>query len=303
MKEEFEDFIKKKKSELRKTKDSDFTSMAVNAPEPTLRMYNEMTKFLSKKHEMDVMEIDSAVMSYGMDALEKLIQKKGAEYAKNLMNEVIDANNRGDLKRVHELIDQMNKDINEEEYIRKGENDKDLLFEDFLKVNEEKLIKKFDSFKDEDFKVIKARNPENPEEIIEFDLHKSQIEEMERNAADVGIPFEEFVFMTVIKCKELSENISAEEKNEIKEFLNRQINKIEDSAKKDVQDTLEKISLRQLKKKLMELHKIPRKRLDKMEKSWRKEFKEEELSPQYRSDDMYVKIKFASMLKSGIQIS
>lgn len=298
MEEEFEEFLKKKKPELRKMKDSDFVSTQISAPEPTIRSFKEMTKFLSKTHQMDVMEIDSAIMSYGMEALEKLIQKKGPEYAKNLMEEVISTNDKGDFKKVHELIDQMKKDINDEDYIRKGENGKNLSFEEFIKINEQKLTKKFDSFKDEDFKVIKARNPENPEEIIELDFHKSQIDDMRRNAVDLGIPFEEFAFLTVLKCKEVSENTSAEEKNEIKEFLNRHFKMIENNAKKDLQDTLEKISLEQLKEKLIELHKISRKKLDKMEKSWKKEFKEKELSSQYRSENMYIKIKFASMLKS-----
>lgn len=299
MEEEFEEFLKKKKSELRKMKDSDFVSTPVNAPEPMIRSFKETTNFLSNRHQMDIMEIDSVIMSYGIDALEKLIQKKGAEYAKNLMEEIIDTNNRRDFKKVHELLDQMKKDINDEDYIGR-KNGKDLSFEEFIKINEEKLTKKFDSFKDEDFKVVKARNPENHEQIIELDLHENQIEEMRRNAAGIGLPFEEFVFLTVMKCKEVSEKTSAEEKDEIKKFLNRQIKMLEYNAKNDVQDTLEKISLEQLKEKLMELHKISRKKLDKMEKFWKKEFKEKELLSQYRSDDMYVKIKFASMLKSGI---
>lgn len=109
---ELEEFLKKRKQELRKMKDSDF-KIPLNMSGPKEKEFNDMIDRLSKRHQMDVMEVTMGVIEFGMDALQKLIRKKGYLYAKNMIKDCIDADRKGDFKRIEEIMVQIRKDISE----------------------------------------------------------------------------------------------------------------------------------------------------------------------------------------------
>lgn len=91
---------------------------------------------------------------------------------------------------------------------------------------------------------------------------------------------------------EASEIIPNEEKQNIREFLKRQMARIKNNVNKMLLDSLENITVMQLKDKIQQLYSIPIKEFDKMGHLWREEFKKSD----YKDEDTYVKIKLASLL-------
>lgn len=301
---EFGMYLDKKKAELRKLKDSDFVSTQIDVSPIMAGVINKSMDIISKKHEMDIMEVGSASMSYGLEALEKIIENKGEEYAKSIIQDMMDANAKGDFKRMLEIADQMKIDAEEksstEEKIRnviKDEDDKGISLGQYVKKYGDKLKKEFESLKKEDFTIIKARNPENPEDIIELDLHKTHIEELKMMGSELDISFEEVAYMVTMSAMEASEDVPIELKQEIRKFLDRQNKRISDNVHKELEYSLEKITVRQLKDILRKFHSIPMIKLDTLERSLRKEFNAKKLSGQYKDIETYVKIKLASIVQ------
>lgn len=301
---EFGTYLDKKKVELRKLKDSDFVATHVDVSPTIAGVINKSMDMISKNHEMDIMEVGAASMSYGLDALEKIIKNKGEEYAKSIIQDMMDANAKGDFKRMLEIADQMKIDAEEksntEERIRnviKDEDDKGISLEQYVKKYGHMLKKEFESIKEEDFTIIKARNPENPEDIIELDLHKTHIEELKMMGSELDMSFEEVAYMVTMCTMEASEDVPIELKQEIRKFLDRQNKRISDNVHRELEYALENITVGQLKDILRKFHSIPMIKLDTMERSLRKEFNTNKLSGQYKDIETYVKIKLASIIQ------
>lgn len=301
---EFGTYLDKKKVELRKLKDSDFVATHVDVSPTIAGVINKSMDIISKNHEMDIMEVGAASMSYGLEALEKIIKNKGEEYAKSIIQDMMDANAKGDFKRMLEIADQMKIDAEEksntEERIRnviKDEDDKDISLEQYVKKYGDRLKKEFESIKEEDFTIIKARNPENPKDIIELYLHKTHIEELKMMGSELDMSFEEVAYMVTMSTMEASEDVPIELKQEIRKFLDRQNKRISDNVHKELGYALENITVGQLKDILRKFHSIPMIKLDTMERSLRKEFNTNKLSGQYKDIETYVKIKLASIMQ------
>ncbi len=168
-------------------------------------------------------------------------------------------------------------------------------FEQYLEKNKELLREESKNLKKEDFIKVKARNPEYPKQVLEQDIHKSQYEEFRKLSIEFEIPLEEMVFVTLMYTLERSEITPIDVKKDIRSFLDRQMLKIKNNVNNMLTDSLKKITITQLKNKLNEKLSIPIKKLDAMEHSWREEFKK--VKSEYRDEDIYVKVKLASMLK------
>ena len=179
----------------------------------------------------------------------------------------------------------------DEAKIKKG-----ISLEKYEEENKELLMKEFASLNKEDFIKVEARNPEDPNEIIELTLHKDQVEQIEEYSIEFNIPKEEMAYIIVANGIQSSENITVEERQQLKGFLNRQMKRIENLLKDKISDDLKGISIRRIKNQLIELYSIPMRELDINENSWRKQFKKENSG--YKDVDTFVKVNFVSMLKS-----
>ena len=295
--DEFEIYLDKKKVEMRNLKDSDFVTTSFNVPSPIANAIDREIDALSKRHNMDTMEVSAAVISNGLETIEKIIVNKGEEYAKNLMQTLLDASEKGDIKKVGETISQMRIDAEGNiGNVGKDEHDEDMPLEDYIKRRLDMLDTSSEIYKDEDFILINARNPEDPEDIIVCYPHRTQIEVLSIMSEELGLPVEELLFMTIMRAKEADGNASIESKQEIRKFLDRQNKRMHDDAQKELEIMMKGITIEQMKNKLRELHSFPMIKLDAMERSWRKEFKANKSPDEHKDIEIYVKTKFASML-------
>lgn len=113
----FEEYLEKKKPELRKLKDSDFIPIEVDVPEPMVDMMDaiEMQKdILSKEYGVDRQDIDVATLQYGNDMITRIINNKGLEYTKELTEKLLKANKKGDMRAISKLVRQMTIDAGDE---------------------------------------------------------------------------------------------------------------------------------------------------------------------------------------------
>lgn len=170
----------------------------------------------------------------------------------------------------------------------------DASFEQYIEKNKELLTKKYKNLKEEDFVIIKARNPENSKQIIESYFLKYQYERFKKDSKEIGMPIEELAFIALMSTLETSEIVPEEEKRKIRSFIDRQMIIIKNNTNKMLIRTLENITIRQFKDKISEVHQISMKELNNMEYKWREEFKKEKSD--YKDVDMYIKIKLVSLL-------
>lgn len=295
----FDKYLGKKKAELRKLKDSDFVTTSFDIPSPIVKAINREMDVLSKRHEMDTMEVSAASVSHGLEAIEKITENNGEGYTKNILLELSDAIEKGDVKKIAMITNQMEIDAECKTDLRQNEDDEDLSLEQYIRKYHDRLEK--ESYKEEDFILINARNPEDPEDIIELHPHKTQVEEFKAMSSDLDIPVEELAFITFMCAIEQLEETPLESKQEIKSLLDRQAKRIHDNLYKKTRNILEEITIGELKNKLKELYSIPTHKLDAIERSWKKEFRTNKLSGQYEDIETYVKMKFVSMLKNGTE--
>lgn len=171
----------------------------------------------------------------------------------------------------------------------------EISFEQYIEKNKELLEEEFKNLKEEDFIIVKARNPEFPKQVIEQHIHKSQYQRYQQLSLEYEIPLEEMVFITLMYTLEASEITPIDTKKEIRELLDRQKTRIRNNVNKMLSDSVKKITITQLKNKLNDKLSIPIIRLDSMEHSWREEFKK--VKSEYKDEEIYVKVKLASMLK------
>jgi hypothetical protein len=94
---------------------------------------------------------------------------------------------------------------------------------------------------------------------------------------------------------ESSEIVPVEERQKIRQFLDRQVVRIKNNVHRNMICTVKNITIKQFKDKLNKLNSIPMQKLDFMESSWREQFKTCKSSI-YKDEDIYVKIKFAELL-------
>ena len=170
----------------------------------------------------------------------------------------------------------------------------DISIEQYIEKNKELLTKKYKNLKEEDFVLIKARNPENSKQIIESNFLKYQYERFKKDSKEFGIPIEELAFITLISTLERSEIIPEEEKRKMKAFVDRQTTRIKNNVDNMLIGTLENITIKQFKDKINEVRSISMKELNNMEYKWREELKNEKSD--YKDVDTYIKIKLASFL-------
>jgi len=170
----------------------------------------------------------------------------------------------------------------------------ELSFEQYIEKNKELLKEEFKNLKKEDFIIVKARNPESPEQVLEQYVHKSQYQRYQQLSIEFEIPLEEMIFITLMYTLEGSEITPIDIKKEIRKFLDRQMIRIKNNANKMLLDSLKKITITQLKNKLNDKLSIPIRKLDYMEYSWRDEFKK--VKSEYKDEEIYIKVKLASML-------
>lgn len=167
-------------------------------------------------------------------------------------------------------------------------------FDQYIEKNKESL-QEFKNLKKEDFISVNARNPEFPEQVLEQSIHKSQYQRYQQLSTDLRVPIEEIVFITLMYTLEGSEITPIDVKKEIREFLDRQMVRIKNNISNMLLESLKDVTIVQLKNKLNERLSIPIQKLDSMERSWRKEFKD--VKSEYTDEDVYIKVKLASMLK------
>lgn len=167
-------------------------------------------------------------------------------------------------------------------------------FEQYIEKNKESL-QESKNLKKEDFIIVNARNPEFPEQVLEWSIHKSQYQRYQQLSTDLMVPIEEIVFITLMYTLEGSEITPIDVKKEIREFLDRQMVRIKNAVGNILLESLKDVTIVQLKNKLNERLSIPIQKLDSMERSWRKEFKDAKSG--YTDEDIYIKLKLASMLK------
>jgi hypothetical protein len=312
--DDFEKYLEEKKAELRKLKDSDFVETSFYAHPKIVDKIDRAMDILAKRHEMDTVEVGAAAISSGLETLEKIIKNKGEEYTLNLILELSAANDRGDIKKIAELTDKMRIDaegkednIRKNEYKDKEDKEKEnenkdkckdnISFEQFVRENESLLDESFDYSKGEDFELIIARNPEDPEDTMELYPHKTQVEQLKIMSVSLGVPIEELAYRMILYAVEGSENTPIEIKQEIRKSIERQDRKIRDNIHNELESTFGGISTWQIKNMLQDLHHLPMNKLDNMERSWRKEYKTDKLDNQYKDVEMYIKVKFLYMLK------
>ena len=132
----------------------------------------------------------------------------------------------------------------------------DISIEQYIEKNKELLTKKYKNLKEEDFVLIKARNPENSKQIIESNFLKYQYERFKKDSKEFGIPIEELAFITLMSTLERSGIVPEEEKRKIRTFIDRQMNIIKNNVNKILVETLENITIVQFKNKIKEVHSI-----------------------------------------------
>lgn len=174
-------------------------------------------------------------------------------------------------------------------------NTEEISFEQYIEKNKESLFKEFKNLSDEDFILIRARNPEDPKQVVEWNLHKYQYERLHNDSIELRVPEEELVFISLMYTLEASEMVSVEEKQKIRMFLDRQMKRIKNNVNKILVENIKNVTIMQLQIKLNQLKSIPMERLNNMEKLWREQFKKDKISD-YKDEDVYVKIKFAELL-------
>lgn len=171
-------------------------------------------------------------------------------------------------------------------------------FEQYVNDNKDILSKELENLDKEDLEdaiAIKARNPENPSQILEWRFFKNHYEKLKIDSIELGIPKEELAFIIIMYTLEASEITPIEEKQKIRQFLDRQMTRIKNNVDKNMVSIITSITIKQFKDKLNRLNSIPMQKLDLMESSWREQFKSCKSSV-YRDEDIYVKIKFAELL-------
>lgn len=170
----------------------------------------------------------------------------------------------------------------------------EISFEQYIEKNKDLLFKKYKNLKEEDFVLIKTRNPENSKQIIESNFLKFQYERLKKDSNEFKIPIEELAFIVLMITLEKSEVVPEEEKRKIRAFIGRQMTIIKNNVNKMLIGTLENVTIKQFKDKINRVHSISMKELNSMEYEWREEFKKEKSG--YKDVDIYVKIKLASLL-------
>jgi hypothetical protein len=178
--------------------------------------------------------------------------------------------------------------------ITKEKDNKNISLEQYVMDNQDCLCQEFCSCSKEGFISTNARDPENPEHTMKIALHESQVERLKATSDRIGMPVEELAYRMIMYAVEESEDTPAELRMEMAERLDRQNEKIRNNINKEYESKFGKISVKQLKIKLRDLHYIPLSRLDAMERSWRKELHGN--SEEYDIES-YLKMKFLSMEK------
>ena len=170
----------------------------------------------------------------------------------------------------------------------------DISFEQYVEKNKDLLTKKYKNIKEEDFVIIKARNPDDPKQILELNFSKYQSENIKKDSKEFGVPFEELAFIVIMETLKESEIISEEEKRKIRTFINKQMLRIKNNVNKILIESVEDITINQFKNKINEKYSISMKELNDMENKWREEFEKEKSG--YQNEEIYIKIKLASLL-------
>ena len=171
-------------------------------------------------------------------------------------------------------------------------------FEQYVNDNKDILSKELENLDKEDLEdavAIKARNPENPSQILEWRFFRNHYEKLKIDSIELGIPKEELAFIIMMYTLESSEIVPIEDRQKIRQFLDRQMARIKNDVDKNMVRIITNITVKQFKDKLNLLHSIPMQKLDSMECSWREQFKIDKSSI-YENEDIYVKIKFAELL-------
>ncbi len=176
----------------------------------------------------------------------------------------------------------------------KEEDCANISFEQYLRDNQFSLCQEFNSLNKKDFISINARDPENPEHTMDITLHKSQLEQLKTTSDRISVPIEELAYQMIMYAVEESEDTPIELRLELAERLDRQNEKIRGNINKEYESKFGKISIKQLKNRLRDLHSIPMSKLDAMERSWRKELQGN--SKEYDVES-YIKMKFLAMQK------